>query len=283
MNRFVPFLVVALVCLAPRAVFAQQRPLVTEDPETIGTGNVLIEGGVDVARDIFYPASGLQGNLLRLPTLGISFGLSSIAEFQIDGGLHDRLSITGRDPNAPLASLVTATGDTTSDISDAVVGTKIKLLSETMSRPAFGLRFATKLPNASNESGLGTDTMDFSMALLAAKPDDSIRVVGNGGFAILSDPTNGSRQNDVFIYGLSFARAVTQQAEFVGEVNGRISTRSGGPFPGTESRGILKLGGRFTQGPVRLDGGLFFGLTGVDPTIGITAGFTYVFNAFTVP
>jgi hypothetical protein len=34
---------------------------------------------------------------------------------------------------------------------------------------------------------------------------------------------------------------------------------------------------------VRLDAAVFFGLTTIDPTIGFTAGFTYVFNAFTVP
>ena len=68
----------------------------------------------------------------------------------------------------------------------------------------------------------------------------------------------------------------------VGEVNGRVSTRSA-PFPGTESRGILKIGGRYTHGPLRFDTGVFFGLTTIDPTVGVTAGFTYVFNAFTVP
>ena len=279
--RLVLILVCSLAFASPAA--AQQRPLVTEDPEPIGAGRVLIEGGLDLDRDIRYPVSGLEGNLLRLPMIGLSFGLSSIAEFQIDGGLHDRLSITRRNPAAPLASLLTVTGNTTSDVSDVIVGTKIKLLSETTNRPAFGLRFATKLPNASNESGLGLDTMDFSIAVLAAKTVESIRVVANAGAAILSDPTNGSRQNDVVIYGLSFARALTEQAEVVGEANGRLSVRSGDPFPGTESRGLLKVGGRFTQGPVRFDAGLFFGLTSPDPTIGITAGFTYVFNAFTVP
>jgi hypothetical protein len=279
--RLVLILVCSLAFASPAA--AQQRPLVTEDPEPIGAGRILIEGGLDLDRDIRYPVSGLEGNLLRLPMIGLSFGLSSIAEFQIDGGLHDRLSITRRNPAAPLASLLTVTGNTTSDVSDVIVGTKIKVLSETTNRPAFGLRFATKLPNASNESGLGLDTMDFSIAVLAAKTVESIRVVANAGAAILSDPTNGSRQNDVVIYGLSFARALTEQAEVVGEANGRLSVRSGDPFPGTESRGLLKVGGRFTQGPVRFDAGLFFGLTSPDPTIGITAGFTYVFNAFTVP
>ena len=35
--------------------FAQQRPLVTEDPETVGAGRVLVEAGVDYARDVEYP------------------------------------------------------------------------------------------------------------------------------------------------------------------------------------------------------------------------------------
>ena len=150
-------------------------------------------------------------------------------------------------------------------------------------RPAFGLRFATKLPNASNESGLGLDTTDFFASALAAKTIQSIRVVGNIGLGILTDPTFGSRQNDVVTYGVSFARALTSQAELVGELNGRGSTRAAGPLPGTESRGIMKFGGRYTRGTVRFDGAVFFGLTTVDPTVGFTVGFTYVLNAFRVP
>lgn len=277
-------LMLAIVALGiGSAASAQQRPLLTEDPETVGAGRILVEGGFDWAHNAQYPVSGLEGNLVRIPTVGLSFGISSIAEFQIDGGLHDRLAIKQRNTRAPLASVVTATGDTTSDIEDVIVGTKIRLVSEGTRRPAFGLRFATKLPNASNESGLGLDTMDFYASLLGAKTVESVRVVANIGAGILSDPIVGNHQNDVFMYGLSFARAMTQQAELVGEVNGRLSTRSGEAFPGTESRGLLKLGGRFTQGSVRLDAGVFFGLTSIDPTIGFTGGFTYVFNAFRVP
>jgi hypothetical protein len=261
---------------------AQQRPLITEDPETIGAGRVLVEAGFDAAHDQQYPVSGLTGNLIRLPTVGISVGLSSIAELQIDGGFYSRLSITGRQP-APLSSALTFTGDRTHDVEDTIVATKIRIVPEAANRPAVGIRFATKLPNASNESGLGLDTTDFYASLLGAKTVQSIRVVGNVGVGILADPTVGSRQDDVLTYGVSFARAVTQAAEVVGEVNGRVSTRSGGSLPGTESRGLLKLGGRFTAGMLRLDAGVFFGLTTVDPTIGATVGFTYVFNAFKVP
>ena len=283
-RRFAPayFLLFAIVLLAP-SVSGQQRPLLTEDPEPIGAGRLLIEGGLQFDSNQTYPVSGLEGNLLRLPTVGVSVGISSIAEFQIDGGFYDRLNIDGRNPNAPLASEVTSTGTRTSDVSDFVVATKIRFLSEAAGRPALGIRFATKLPNASNESGLGLDTTDFQVSLLGAKTVQSIRVVGNLGVGILADPTQGHRQNDVLAYGISFARAMTQAAEIVGELNGRVSTRGGDPFPGTENRGLLKLGGRYTRGPVRFDAGIFLGLTSIDPSIGFTTGFTYVFNAFTLP
>jgi len=131
MRRFAPALVVLFVTLvvSPTA-FAQQRPLSTEDPEPIGAGRLLIEGGLDLANNAEYPVSGLEGNLLRLPTVGVSVGISSIAEFQIDGGFYDRLVIDTRNPNAPLASAVTATGDHTHDVSDFVVATKIRFMSE---------------------------------------------------------------------------------------------------------------------------------------------------------
>jgi hypothetical protein len=282
MNRFV-WSAAVCVLLTASSARAQQRPLVTEDPEPIGAGRILIEGGFDMAKDAQYPVSGLQGTLIRIPTLGFSFGISSIAELQIDGGLRDILSISSRNPNAPLASLITETGDTTHDFEDSIIGMKIRMLSETPQLPAVAIRFATKLPNASNESGLGTDSMDFYASLLGAKTVQSIRIVGNIGVGILSDPTSGNRQNDVMTYGGSFARALTSAAEIVGELNGRVSFRSGEPFPGTESRGILKFGGRYTTGALRLDGGVFLGLTSVDPTVGFTVGFTYVFNAFQVP
>jgi len=271
--------VLALPCRAA----AQQRPLITEDPEPIGAGRVLLEGGVDAAHGVEYPVSGLKGNLWRIPSVGISVGISSIAELQIDGGLYDKLSITER-RIAPLSHLLTIGADTTThDVEDIVVATKIRFLSETAGRPALGVRFATKLPNASNERGLGLDTTDFYMTLLGAKTVQSIRVVGNFGFGILADPTIGNRQNDVLTYGLSFARAMTQEAEIVGELVGRISTRSGDPFPGTESRGLLKIGGRYTYSSVRFDAAAYVGLTSIDPTIGFTAGVTYVFSAFKLP
>src|SRR4051812_5233030 len=279
--RFRLLSALCVLCVAASAS-AQQRPLVTEDPEPIGAGRLLIEGGFDAAHDYQNTVSGLKGNLITVPTIGVSIGLSSIAELQIDGAIYNSLSISSRNANAPLAGLLTVTGDSTHDVSNAVLATKIRILSETASRPAVGIRFATKLPNASNEKGIDLDTTDVSGTLLLAKTVQSIRVVGNLGAGILTNPISGVGQNDVLVYGVSFARAVTQAGELVGELNGRASLRTIA-FPGTESRALLKIGGRYTRGSVRLDAGVFFGLTTIDPTIGLTAGFTYVFNAFTIP
>src|SRR5205814_2147791 len=192
--------VLAFVLFFPLAASAQQRPLTTEDPEPIGAGRVLIEGGIDAEHNQQYPVSGLKGNLWRIPTIGVSVGISSIAEFQIDGGLYSKLNITDRRP-APLSSELTVAGTSTHSVEDAVVATKIRFVGETAGRPALGMRFATKLPNASNESGLGLDTTDFFVSLLSAKTVQSIRVVGNFGVGILADPTVGHRQNDVITYG----------------------------------------------------------------------------------
>lgn len=271
-----------LVLAFARWAAAQQRPLVTEDPEPIGAGRILVEGGFDYSTDQVYPVSGLQGNLTRIGTIGVSIGISSIAEFQIDGGFYNSLKIDARNP-APLAGLLGVSGDTTHDVEDFVVATKIRLMAETPRHPAFALRFATKLPNGENEKGISLDTIDFHASLLGAKTVQSVRIVGNVGLGILSDPTAIDRQNDVLTYGTSFARAITDRAEFVGEINGRWSTRSGGAFPGTESRSLLNIGGRYTRGSLRFDGSAFFGLTTLDPTVGVGAGFTYVFNAFQVP
>ena len=120
--------------------------------------------------------------------------------------------------------------------------------------------------------------------MLVAKTVQSIRVVGNAGIAIVGDPTSEvPEQNDLVTFGLSVARAMTTAAELVGEVNGRFNVAGGDSDPGAESRAAVRLGGRYTRGPMRVDAGAILGLTSRDPQVGFTAGFTWVFDAFRVP
>ena len=261
---------------------AQQRPLQTEDPETIGSGRILIEAGIDYNRDVYNPVSGLRGNLLTFPTLGVSLGVSSIAEIQMHIGGYQQLKITDRVPTAPFAHLLLLDGDTTDDLEDMHVGAKVRLLSETASRPSLATRLSTRLPNAGNESGLGKDMQDFETSVLLAKTIQSVRVVGNLGLLMLGNPTRPAAQDDLLFYNLSVARAISEAAEVVGEFVGRANFARTTTL-GAEDRGLLRFGARYTHAGVRLDGGILLGLSPRDPEIGFTAGFTWVFNAVTIP
>jgi hypothetical protein len=278
-RRFIITVALAL-CAAP--VFAQQRPLRTEDPETIGAGRILIEAGLDYNRDTYFPVSGLRGNHLTVPQFGASLGVSSIAEIQIDWGIYQKLSITEQVPGAPLSHLLQIDGDTTDDFGDIHIGAKVKLLGETASRPAIGSWFSTRLPNAGNESGLGKDVQDFASALSIGKTVQSVRVVGNIGFMMIGRPTEAVAQDDLLIYSLSVARAISPAAEIVGEFVGRANFANI-VTPGAEDRGLLRFGARYTTSGVRVDAGILLGLSPRDPEFGITGGFTWVFDAFKIP
>ena len=276
-------MIAAAIVMAAPSAFAQQRPLQTEDPEVIGAGRILFEAGIDYERDVFLPVSGLRGNLLTVPPMGISVGVSSIAEIQIDGGLYQKLSITGQTANAPFSPLLALDGPSTSDVDDLNIGAKIRFVSESAGRrPSMAVRFSTRLPNASNESGLGKDVQDFTTSLLVGKTVQSIRVVANIGLLILGNPTKAAAQDDLLVYSLSVARAISAGAEVVGEFVGRANFANI-VTPGAEDRGLMRFGMRYTRAGVRLDGGLLLGLTPRDPEIGFTAGLTWVFNAFRVP
>jgi len=277
-GRLLAVLCLFFVSLSDSQASAQQRPLLTDDPDPVGEGKMLIEAGIDHTWAQRFSVSGLQGDLLRGPLLGISTGVGTSAELQLDGLSWSRLTIKERF-DAPLSSVVESAGDSTSSVEDIVVGTKVRLMRETAGRPSFGLRFATRLPNAGNEKGIGLDTMDFFQSILVGKSIQSTRVVGNIGLAILSDPTRGDRQNDVLTYGFSVVHGLRTLA-LVADVNGWVSTRGGTPPPGTETRGTATFGVRYPMGQVRLDGGFFTAVTGSDERAGVKAGVTWIFDSF---
>jgi hypothetical protein len=279
MRHLIPAL---FVLAAATPSFAQQRPLKTEDPETIGAGRMMIELGVDYNRDTYFPVSGLRGKHVEVPALGVSLGVSSIAEIQIDWGVYQKLYITEQEAGAPLSHLLLLDGPATDDFGDIHIGAKVRLLSETAHRPAIGSWFRTRLPNAGNESGLGKDVQDFSSALTIAKTVQSVRVVANVGMTMIGKPTEAAAQDDLLIYSLSVARALTQRSEVVGEFVGRANFANI-ITPGAEDRGLLRFGTRHTINTVRFDAGILIGLTPRDPQIGFTGGFTWVFNAVHIP
>ena len=268
--------VCAMCVTVGSTAYAQQRPLVTEDPETIGAGRILLEGGFSFEKDQTFPVGIVEGDVTRLASFGVSVGIGPTAEIQIDGGLLQRLDVTARPLLIPGFSPPFDVAARTSGVEDFIVATKIRLASEGASRPAFGLRFGTKLPTASPEKGIGLGTTDFFASLLVAKTVQSVRTVGNVGLIVLGNPETPRDPATTLGFGISVARAVTNAFEVVGELNGRLT-----PFEkivprGLESRGVMRLAGRYTYAMLRLDFGLLVGVTERDPSFGISGGATYV-------
>ena len=274
MNVRTGILIIALFSVST-AASAQQRPLVTEDPETVGAERVLVEGGVELGKGQFYPASGLKGDTTHVATFGVSVGLGSTAEVQVDGGLLQRLHVTERH-TAPNSASLAFTGDSTSSFEDMTVATKIRLAPETQSRPAIGIRFGTKLPTAPANKGLGLGTTDFFASALLGKTVASVRTVANVSWLVLGSPAFGENNVNTVGFGVSVARAITNEFEAVGEINGRMKPSRDLVAPGLESRGALRLAGRYTYQLLRLDFGVLIGITARDPGFGVSAGATYV-------
>jgi hypothetical protein len=251
---------------------AQPWPLRTEDPRLVATGSLVARAGLEAGTDAAYPASGLEGAVLRAP-IALRFGFGR-AEFSVDGG-YEVLSIDERSP-APLDSMLDFSGDRTHDVLDPVVGLKIRIAEEAGAFPAWSFRIATRLPAAGNESGLGLDTTDFWLWLLAGKTVGPARVAGNLGAGVLGLPTRGDRQNDVWGYGLSVVAPLGDGWEAGLEVQGSLDVRGDTPV-GTEERGQARVGVRRAFGRLALDAAVLVGLEDPEPDWGAAAGLAWTF------
>jgi hypothetical protein len=267
--RYGPVLVLIFAVVNAGPAEAQQRPLPIEPVAGVGVGNLSLEFGADYARGVRFTLSGLEGNLWRLALLRIDVGLSDIADFELSGGLRDRLEIASTTPAVLSNDLRLRNPSSTSAFDDIMVGTKVRLVRETSERPGLAVRITTRLPNAKHPSGLGQNTTDFYSTLVVGQSVLGTQITGNIGFGILGDPLRGNRRVDSALYGVALNRVVTTDVALVAEIDGRT-----GPLePGLESRAIARAGAIWTHGPTRLS---------VDATMGLTdrdGGFGVAFNA----
>ena len=271
----------ALGGLATLATFAapaaaQPWPFRTEDPRLVAPGAVAARVGLEVGKEREVPLSGLSGTALGFPVaLRLGFGR---AEFQVDGG-YEVFWIDERSP-APLDSMLDLSGDRTHDVIDPVIGLKVRIADEIGAFPAWSFRIATRLPAAGNESGLGLDTTDFWLWLLAGKSIGPARVAANVGAGVLGIPTRGDRQNDVWGYGLSVLVPLAAGWKAGAEVQGSLDVRGNTPI-GTEERGQARFGARRAGRRLALDAALIVGLEDPDPGFGVAVGVsTAFFGAF---
>jgi hypothetical protein len=255
----------------------QQRPLITEDVDIIPPGSLRIEAGIDFVQKARFPVSGLTGDLTRAGVIGINIGLAPNVEFQIEGVAQNLLSINSRGPSAiPLS--VASTANSTSDIGDFTLWTKVKLRNETAHLPSLGFRVGVQLPNSNQGRGLGLNqTNAYGQVLFGKKFGQNARLnmFGNLGIGILTAPTGLFSQNDVLTYGFAGIVRLNKQFNLAGEVNGRANTRPGSGPLGTESQGEARLGMQVRASGLRFDFAGVKGLTKLSPRSGLTVGVTY--------
>jgi hypothetical protein len=267
------FLAAVLWSGIPLLAQDSERALRPDTAEFSELGKVRMDFGVEFLHRARYSLSGLEGDLLRLGIMDLRFGVGDNAEFQISGVGHDFLSITGR--KQPILPTSFA-GDTTSDFGDLLLGAKLKLASAKGARPALAFKFAIQLPNASNESGLGTDEINFFSSILASKRIGRALVSGNLGFAIYSSPISANSQDDMMIYGASIALPVHDGLEIIGEIHGRQ-----GPIClGTENIAQVRAGARISAAGLKWDLTAIGGLREFDPRSGLAVGVSYEFQGF---
>ncbi len=132
--------------------------------------------------------SPARGDVTRFPLVAYSLGFGR-AELQLGTTAWQHVSRTG--------------GSSDSEVGDLSVWIKVTGTRQRDRRPAFGVAFGTKLPNASNETGLGTDEPDIFVALLTSHSNEHDEWRANLGMAILGDPLEPAQQEDLLTYGLA--------------------------------------------------------------------------------
>jgi hypothetical protein len=254
-------------------VSAQNRPLITEPVELVEKGYVRTELGVEFLQKAVFPLSGLEGDLSRLGVIGLRLGAGDHVEVQLFWTARNYLSIENR-IDAPFSGILNCDGNSTSDFGDVQLATKIRFKQEMDAWPGIGFRFGVKLPNASNESGLGADTTDFTASFLFEKHLGDLRVFGNAGLAILGDPLKAASQDDLFGYGLALLYPVTERINALVDWHGR----AGPGGIGTEEQSLLRFGAQIEAAGLHWDVGGLVGFLDTDPSTGVLFGVTKDFR-----
>ncbi|MEJ7618159.1 MAG: hypothetical protein WKF30_14620 [Pyrinomonadaceae bacterium] len=211
-NRF--FAVAILIAGLTAAITAQQRPLLTEDVDTLPAGTLRFELGIDFMQNAKFPVSGLTGDLTRAGVIGVNIGVSPNVELQIDGVAQNFLSINSATLNPPVPFEFGPGANSTNDTGDFTISTKIKLRHETRRSPSVGFRFGVQLPNSSQGRGIGINQTNAYGAVLAGKrfgPEGRLSTFGNLGLGIFTAPTQPFTQNDMLLYGIAGIYSLNKQ------------------------------------------------------------------------
>ncbi len=197
-RTFIVALVIILGNLLFVAYAADMNPLSTERAETIGEGKLRfsVEGTVDALDD--------GTKLYHTPAISLILGIAENADLILNfGGLLYR---TGHNFNDSLGP------------GDLTVGLKSTPIKGDWG--SLGFLISTKLPNANDKDGLGTDVQDFHLVGLYSVLLESLRLNFNVGLHVIGDNTERRKYHYLFAYGAGFEYMVTERFSIIGDVSG---------------------------------------------------------------
>ena len=214
---------------------AQENANVLRSPLSLQTfdliltprGSARVYAGFELRSDWQAPITLVRGDLYRYGTLRVDFGLADNVSFHIRGAIRQTLKSH---------SQIVAR-----DAGDFSLATVARVLQEKSHRPALGFRVETKLPNTNQDRGIGNNTTDITISILATKQISALLVFSDLGLVIMSAPRQINDQNDALVYGLGMVWRLNKKLQLAGEINGFSSPRNQIPL-GTEDRSAARAG-----------------------------------------
>jgi hypothetical protein len=223
-------------------------------------GVLVASVGAEYLPEVTNDLAGVEGELLRAPTVDLQLALADHAMFQVTWPAYNRLRVHRQIDPPPLGRRF---GRDSFDWGDVTVATLIRFTPEHHGWPAAGLRFAAKLPNTNEKLGIGENTTDvFATVLLARSFGDRVGVFTDLGLGILTEPVTLFAQKDVFTYGVLVDGRLSPQVHAVSEVTGQKAARE--PRPGTVNHSELRAGLEWCRRRVHVSALAIHRLTGED-------------------
>jgi hypothetical protein len=279
-TRLISGVLAAAVLLgASGSAAAQDLPLQTADAEVMAPGTVRTQIGFDFLQDVTFPLSGLSGDLTNVGVVNMRMGLGKIVEIQVQGMVQEFLSI--KEQGASFIPLSLPGANSTNDVGDFSLWTKVLVFAEQGRRPAIATRFGFQMPNSNQALGIGNNATNIYSELIIEKHFGKLDLFGDAGLAILTSPNALFSQNDELLFGFAFRYPFNHRFSLLGEVAGRYSDRTiNAALEGTESRGQARLGAQVSAGGLVWDFAGIGGLFKNDPRTGFTFGVSRDFQLF---
>jgi hypothetical protein len=267
------------ICVARPVLGESLTPLQSETAWTVPKGRMELRVGASYFNDRrfppFTPSDALQSQgLVTAPEIALQIAAGSWAEVQAGFEMIylDETTTDGDDT-------------TTYGNGDARLHTKVRVLREKGLRPGLGVRFGSKLPNASKESLRGTDETDFGIEVLGSKTVSDWQGHLNLGLLLLGNPgsirgvdRSGDGQDDLFTYSVAVVSPSLRRegqgwrprllAEVIGWAGSRFDN----------DRASFRSGLQLDRAGAVLYAGMSVGLVSGSEDFGFSGGLLYSFD-----